>query len=305
MDAVQSFIDGLMFGAVYALIGLGFTLVFGVTNKLNLAYGASSIGGVYLGVVAYKFLAAPALVVFLISVAGAGLSGLLVYLACFRFTARCTPLSALVATVGMFLFIDALIGELTAEQPELYPDMTDLGMWQLGALSVRAELVLVLVLSVISMIVLWRLLYRSRLGLAMRAVSQGPLVAQLCGIRVERTSAATFAITGLLGGVAGAMVGMSVGVLSPLLLIPITVKGLIVTVVGGLGSLRGAIVAGLLVGALENLSLHFRGVLERDLYVMLLLFLFLALRPRGIFGRGHQQGTEVGPTAQTSYTKGD
>ena len=103
-------------------------------------------------------------------------------------------------------------------------------------------------------------------------------------------NAATFVITGLLGGIAGALIGASVGTLSPLLTTPLTVKGLIVTVIGGLGSIPGAIVAGLLVGGFENLFQMFRGVTERDLYVMLLLFVFLVFRPGGIFATA-QGGT--------------
>ena len=133
------------------------------------------------------------------------------------------------------------------------------------------------------MLGLLALLYRTRLGLATRAVSQQSVAARLCGIRVERVNAMTFVITGLLGGIAGALIGASVGALSPLLTTPLTVKGLIVTVIGGLGSIPGAIVAGLLVGGLENVFQQFRGVTERDLYVMLLLFAFLVFRPGGLF----------------------
>ena len=87
----------------------------------------------------------------------------------------------------------------------------------------------------------------------------------------------------VVGAMAGAMIGAAIGVLSPLLSLPLTTKGLIVTVIGGLGSIPGAIIAGLLVGGFENLFQYFRGVTERDLYVMLLLFAFLVFRPGGIF----------------------
>jgi branched-subunit amino acid ABC-type transport system permease component len=133
------------------------------------------------------------------------------------------------------------------------------------------------------MAVLLGLLYRTRLGLATRAVAQQPVAAQLCGMRLQAVNGLTFVIAGLLGGVAGAMIGASVGMLSPLISGPITVKGLIVTVIGGLGSIPGAIVAGLLVGAAENLFQALRNVTERDIYVMLLLFVFLVLRPGGLF----------------------
>jgi len=135
----------------------------------------------------------------------------------------------------------------------------------------------------VCMVVLLALLYRTRLGLATRAVSQEPTAAQLCGIGLDRVNSLTFVITGVLGGIAGAMIGAAIGVLSPLLSLPLTVKGLIVTVIGGLGSIPGAIIAGLLVGGLENVFQFFRGVSERDLYIMLLLFIFLVFRPGGLF----------------------
>jgi branched-subunit amino acid ABC-type transport system permease component len=167
--------------------------------------------------------------------------------------------------------------------PQNYPAMFDDVMLQVGGFTLRGDLLLVAGVSVICMIALLALLYRTRLGLATRAVSQQPVAAQLCGIRVGRVNAMTFVVTGLLGGIAGALIGASVGALSPLLTTPLTVKGLIVTVIGGLGSIPGAIVAGLLVGAFENVFQQFRGVTERDLYVMLLLFAFLIFRPSGLF----------------------
>ena len=114
-------------------------------------------------------------------------------------------------------------------------------------------------------------------------MSQQPVAAELCGISITRVNVLTFVITGVLGGIAGAMIGAAIGMLSPLLSLPLTVKGLIVTVIGGLGSIPGAIIAGLLVGGLENLFQFFRGVSERDLYIMLLLFAFLVFRPGGMF----------------------
>ena len=129
------------------------------------------------------------------------------------------------------------------------------------------------------------LLYRTRLGIATRAVSQQPIASQLCGISILQVNVLTFVVTGMLGGIAGAMSGAAIGMLSPLLAQPLTVKGLIVTVIGGLGSIPGAIIAGLIVGGLESLFQFLRGVTERDLYIMMLLFAFLVFRPGGIFAK--------------------
>ena len=284
VDLLQAISDGMLFGATYALIGIGFTLVFGVMHKLNLAYAAASIGGAYSGLLILQVAAgAPAWLVFFTAFLGGGVIGWLVYLTCFHFIPLANPLAPLMSTVGMLLLIDEIIVHVTAGMPQNYPAMFDDVMLQAGEFTLRGDLMLVFGLSVLAMLGLLALLYRTRLGLATRAVSQQPVAAQLCGIRVARVNAMTFVLTGLLGGLAGAMIGAAVGALSPLLTAPLTVKGLIVTVIGGLGSVPGAIIAGLLVGGFENVFQLYRGVTERDLYVMLLLFAFLVFRPGGIF----------------------
>ena len=284
LDLLQAISDGLLFGATYALIGIGFTLVFGVMHKLNLSYAAASIGGAYCGLLVLKVAAgAPAGLVFLGALVAGGVIGWLVYLTCFHFIPLSNPLATLMSTVGMLLLIDEIIVHVTAGMPQNYPAMFDDVMLHLGGYTLRGDLLLVFLLAVLCMVGLLALLYRTKLGLATRAVSQQAVAAQLCGIRVARVNAMTFIVTGLLGGVAGAMIGAAVGALSPLLTAPLTVKGLIVTVIGGLGSIPGAIIAGLLVGGFENVFQLYRGVTERDFYVMLLLFAFLIFRPGGLF----------------------
>lgn len=286
LDLVQAVSDGVLFGATYALIGIGFTLVFGVMHKLNLAYAAASVGGAYAGLLVLEVAPAPALVVFLCAILAGGVLGYVVYLTCFHFLPQSHPLAALMATVGMMLLIDEVVVHATAGMPISYPALFDDVMIRVGGFSMRGDLLVVFAVSVLAMTALLLLLHRTKLGLATRAVSQQPVAAQLCGIRVARVNATTFVGTGLLGGLAGAMIGAAVGTLSPLLTTPLTVKGLIVAVIGGLGSIPGAIVAGLLVGGFENVFQLYRGVTERDLYVMLLLFVFLVFRPGGLFSRG-------------------
>lgn len=284
LDFLQAASDGVLFGATYALIGIGFTLVFGVMHKINMAYAAASVGGAYAGLLVLQVMAgAPPWVVFSCAFLAGGLLGWMVYVTCFHFIPLSHPLATLMSTVGMLLLIDEVIVHVTAGMPQAYPAIFGDVMLFMGDFSMRGDLMLVFGVSVLAMIALLALLYRTRLGLATRAVAQQPVAAQLCGIRLVRVNALTFVITGLLGGLAGALIGASVGTLSPLLTTPLTIKGLIVTVIGGLGSIPGAIVAGLLVGGFENVLQLYRGVTERDLYVMLLLFAFLIFRPAGLF----------------------
>jgi branched-chain amino acid transport system permease protein len=283
--AIQASVDGILFGSIYALIGIGFTLIFGSMGKLNLSYAASSFAGAYVGYGILSFFEAPALVMYLTAVPAAGAVSYLVYLTCFRFIPVHNHLASLMASVGMLFFIDEVIIHVTKAYPLEYPALFDDAFFEVGQFGFRGDLMFVFLICVLSTVALLYILFRTRLGLATRAVSQQDVAAQLCGIDVHRTNSTTFVIAGMLGGVGGAMTGASVGMLSPLLTLPFTIKGLIVTVIGGLGSIPGAIVAGLLVGGCESLFLFFRGVNERDMYVMLLLFVFLVFRPHGIFSR--------------------
>jgi branched-chain amino acid transport system permease protein len=283
VDYIQTIIDGALFGATYSLIGIGFTLVFGVMQRINMGYASTSLAGAYCGLMGQQLLGLPLWCAFPLSIVASGLIGYLVYVTCFRFIPVTSPLASLMATVGVLLFVEEMIVRATAGTPHNFPAIFEDASVEFGSFVLRADLIGVFLVSLAAMIVLMAVLYGSRLGVATRAVAQQPVAAQLCGMRLQTVSGLTFVIAGLLGGVAGAMTGAAVGILSPLITIPVTVKGLIVTVIGGLGSVPGAIVAGLMVGAFENLFQALRSVSERDIYVMLLLFVFLVLRPGGIF----------------------
>jgi len=281
LDLSQSVIDGLLFGTTYSLIGIGFTLIFGVMHKINLSYAAASIGAAYLSLIVVT--AVPTPLVYAFAALVGGVLGWLIYLICFRFIPINNPLATLMSTVGMLLAIEELISHLTYGMPQNYPALFASSNFEIGQFFLRGDLIFVFLLGCAAMVALTLLLKKTRLGLATRAVAQQPVAAQLCGMGVNTTNASTFIIAGLLGGTAGAMAGAAIGVLSPLMTLPLTVKGLVVTVIGGLGSIPGAIVAGLIVGGVENLFQFLRGVSARDIYVMLLLFVFLVFRPGGLF----------------------
>ncbi len=286
LDLVQQLLNGFLFGSSYALIGIGFTMIFGVMDKLNLAFAVTGLAGAYTGLLLFRLSGAPFLAVFLTAVVAAGVVGLVIEWACFRWMPRDYPLAPLMATMGMLFFIDEVVAHATHGRPVAFPApmgrlMMDVGPWLL-----RGDLAFMFLVSLAVMGALWLLVYRTRLGLATRAVSQQPVAAQLCGIGLHRVNAAVFVITGMIGGVAGALIGSAVGNLSPLLSLPLTIKGLVTAVLGGLGSIPGAIVAGLLLGIVEYEALYFFGIGYRDMVTYLLLFAFLVFRPAGLFGPG-------------------
>ncbi len=213
-EGVQAFVDGAMFGAIYALIGIGFTLVFGITRRLHLGYASASLAAAYLGVAAGQYLSDYGFLMVSISVAAGAVLGVLVYLTCFRVTLTSHPLGPLVSTFGLLLFASAAMGYATDWEPLLYPDLADMGFLDMGALSIRADLIRGAGGLRRVHRLLYAVLFRTRLGLAIRALAQQPVVAQLCGISVVHMSIATFALTGAVGGLAAGMTGVAVGVLS-------------------------------------------------------------------------------------------
>jgi branched-subunit amino acid ABC-type transport system permease component len=289
-EIIQAFGDGVMKGSTYALMGIGFTLIFGVMQRLNMSFAAVSISGAYASLTAsILFPEIHVFVVFGASIIFSGILGYFVYLCCFKWIPLANPLATLMATIGMLFFLEEVVVHATDGMPLPYPSMPYDEYFEFGQYSVRGDLVIIFFLCLIATAILMYLLYRTRLGIATRAVAQQPIAARLVGISIEKTNAGTFIITGLLGGLAGAMIASTVSVLSVLFFLPVTVKGLIVAVIGGLGSIPGAIIAGLLVGGIEEVALLLRGILERDIYIMILLFIFLTLRPGGIFSKTFQR----------------
>lgn len=284
IDVIQALIDGVLYGSVYALLGLGFTLIFGAMHKLNIAYAASSIAGAYVGLASITVIAAPPILALFVGPISAGAIGLVIYYACFRYMPSGNQLAPLMASIGALFFVDEVIIHETSGSPLSFPSFLPDSYFFVGEFGIRGDLLFVMFFSFVLMGVVMFLLYRTKLGLATRATSQQATAALLCGIPTHKTNATTFILAGVLGGFAGCLVAASVGVISPLITLPLTIKGLIVTVIGGLGSIRGAVLAGFLIGAFENLFLLVRGVNERDIYVFLLLFVFLVFRPNGFFG---------------------
>ena len=285
VEITQSVWDGILFGSTYALIGIGFTLIFGAMGKLNMAYAGTAIAGAYVGLAVSMLFDAPIILVFVASALVSTMMGYFTYQTCFRFIPTHNHLASLMASVGGLFLIDEVIVHATRGSPLNFPALFEDGYFEIGPFGIRGDLLFVFFIGIVSTVVLLYVLFRTRLGIATRAVAQQDVAARLCGINVHNTNSITFSIAGLLGGIAGAMTAAAVGVLSPVMILPLTIKGLIVTVIGGLGSIPGAIIAGLFVGGLENLFLYVRGIDERDMYVVALLFIFLVFRPNGLYSK--------------------
>lgn len=284
VEFVQELVDGILIGSTYALVGIGFTLLWGFMRKYNMGYGATAIGAAFLGLYVYKAVPGiPIPLLFVVTAIMGAALGLLVQLLCFRLLPKDYVFAPLLSSLGILFLIEEAINHATEGLPQSFPALVETSTF-VGPFIIRLDYVAIFALSVLLVFGTYRVLFRTKVGLALRATAQQPRAAQLVGIDPARVDLASFVLTGALAGVAGLLVTMGVGTASSALATTYTVKGLAVAVIGGLGSIPGAIAGGLLVGVVES-EANALSVSYRDIFVFLTLFAVLILRPQGLLGK--------------------
>lgn len=284
---MQQLLNGLFIGSIYALFAIGFTLVFGILDRLNLAHPAVFAVAAFVGI---ELVAEGGLSVWvalpIVLVVGAVL-GVIIERVAFRPLknrpdAHFAGLISSIALAGVFIaLLQWRYGPDTRRFPAgSFPDQPV----ELLGVTVTMLQVAILLISVLLMVGLTWLVARSRLGRAMRAVAENPTAARVLGVNVDRVTSVTFSISSALGAVAGVLFALNVNSAQLGMGSAIELKGLAVIIVGGMGSLPGALVGGLLLGLAEVFAVQYIGSSWRDLIAFGLLFVILLLRPQGLFG---------------------
>ena len=285
IDFVQNTIDGILFGSSYALLAIGFTLVFGVMRRLNLAFGATIMLGAYAGTWLHAHYQVNVLVVALTTVACTVLVGTYVERLCFHAVRRDAALASMVSSFVIWMQLEEVAVLLLPERTYFFPSLIPHESVELGHFLIRQEQVAMLILAVVLLGGLHLLLYRTRFGLAVRAVSENAHAAGYMGINTGRTLLCAFALVSVVGGVAGYSILATDEQITPYFGLWATFKGLIAMMLGGMGSLRGAILGGLALGVLEAHAQWYLGNEFKDLSAYLLLFTMLVVRPGGFLGQ--------------------
>ena len=285
IDFIQNTVDGVMFGSSYALLAIGFTIVFGVMRRLNLAFGASIMLGAYIGTWLHVHYQVHVLVVALTTVAGTVLVGIYVERLCFHAVRRDAALASMVSSFVIWMQLEEAAIHLLPERTYAFPGLFAAGSYEAGPFLFRTEQTAMLVLAAVMVGALHLLLHRTRFGLALRAMSENPQAAAYMGIHGAWTVLCAFALMSLVGGVAGYAILATDQQITPFFGLWATFKGLIAMMLGGMGSLPGAILGGLLLGVVEAHALWYLGADYRDLSAFLLLFAMLVSRPGGLLGQ--------------------
>lgn len=290
---LQQLVNGLFIGSVYGLFAVGYTLVFGVLDILNLAHPAVFTLG---GLTALWLVESAKMSIFLafpLSVLFAGLLGLLLdRVAFFPLRKRAdTYFSGLISSIAMAIMFESLALGVFGAHTVRFPAKTlSLHIWRFAGVTVTSLQVEIVVVALLLMAGLTQFLKRSRTGKAIRAVAENERMARLLGIHVDGIIAFTFFISSALGGAAGILFGLYFDALSPDMGHAIELKGLAVIVLGGMGSIPGAIAGGLAFGLSEVLTVAITGTSNlRDAVAFAVLFAILLLRPSGILGRSRMR----------------
>ncbi|MBB4261355.1 branched-chain amino acid ABC transporter permease [Bradyrhizobium sp. CIR3A] len=289
LDLTQTIADGLLFGSTYALVAIGFTLIWGLLRILNLAHGETVMIGMFAGMLVTKVAGLPIVIGIPISMLAGGLVGLVIDRVCYRPLRKAHELVPMIATLGFWILVEELFTKLYFKL--WFRDYVDFpnpfdGMGiDIGQIRLRGDYVVTLCVAAVLVIGLYVLIYRTRLGLALRMVAEDHDIGSLMGVPVSRVLSAAFFLSAAYGGAAGYLLGMTANLAGPYAGSQAVVKGLFAMILGGAGSIPGAIVGGLMLGVLELLSSFLVSFSYRDAIAMLVLFIVLVLRPQGLVGR--------------------
>ncbi len=292
-DLLQHLINGLSLGSIYALIALGYTMVYGVLRLINFAHSEVYMLGAFFGYYSARWLGygeqssiVGLIVILLIAMVGCALVGYLIERFAYRPLRGSSNINALITAVGVSLLFQFAGQIIFGANPKPFPQVYQPeSSWQIGEASVNVLQVAVAAIAIVLMLVLQFIVYRTRLGRAMRAVSFSRDYARLMGIPTDLVISATFMLGSALAGAAGVLVGLIYPMIDPLMGVMPGLKSFVAAVVGGIGNVMGAVLGALILGLSEEFVVAFGRSTYRDAITFALLILILLFRPNGLMGR--------------------
>ena len=277
--------SGISLGSIYAIIALGYSMVYGIAKMLNFAHGDIIMIGAYAGIIAVGQMNLPPLAAVLLSILICALLGVLIEFLAYKPLRQAPPLSVLITAIGVSYFLQNLALILFGSQQKAYPTLAVMSHYTIGGVTVDGISILTLLVTAVIMVVLTFFINKTRLGKAMRAVSEDKAAASLMGISVNGTITLTFAIGSALAAVASIFYGMSYVYIKPTTGAMPGIKAFTAAVFGGIGSVPGAMLGGILLGVIEQLSKTYISTLWSDAIVFGVLVLVLVVKPTGLLGK--------------------
>ncbi len=281
---LQQLLNALQLGSIYALIALGYTMVYGILTMINFAHGDLFMVGSFLCFLSVVLLNLPFIPTLMLSMVGTAFLGVTIERLAYKPLRQAPRVSAIITALGVGLFLENLTLALNP-YPKHIPNFIPTITWVIGGISISSLQVIIIALSLLLMVLLDLVVRRTMVGMAMRAISFDKTVVPLMGVPVDFVISVTFAIGTSLGGVAGVLYAVAYPVIDPYMGIMIGWKAFISAVVGGIGNVRGAMIGAYILGSVEILVVAFFPSTYRDFVAFGLLLVLLIFRPYGVLGK--------------------
>lgn len=291
---IQQLINGISVGSIYALIALGYTMVYGIIKLINFAHGDVFMVGSFIGLYSARYLAdagLPPVVVLLlslvISMTVSALLGISIERLAYKPLRKASRIAVLITAIGVSFLLEYTGVAVVGPQAKGFPEILNKQQYNLFGTSIQVDSnqIMILGTTVVLMIILQYIVHRTKIGKAMRAVSYDMEAARLMGVNVDRTISATFAIGSALAAAAGVIFGMTYNSVDPMMGVLPGLKAFVAAVLGGIGSIPGALVGGLLLGTVETEVSSLGYSSWRDGVAFAVLILILIFKPSGLFGK--------------------
>ena len=286
-ELAQQLINGLALGAIYALIALGYTMVYGIIQLINFAHGDVYMIGAYVGYFCMSVLHLGFFESLVLAMLVCTVLGVLIERIAYKPLRNSTRIAVLITAIGVSLLLEYGMMFFVGPDVRSYPALPDYltASFDVGGVVITMQSLLIVGISVLLMIALQFIVNRTRMGKAMRAVSMDADAARLMGINVDNTISFTFALGSALAGAAGVLVGVYYNSINPLMGILPGLKAFVAAVFGGIGLIPGALIGGFFIGATETLVSGYVNSMFKDAVVFGLLILVLIVKPTGLLGR--------------------
>ena len=291
MGFLQHFINGMSIGAVYAIIALGYTMVYGIAKMLNFAHGDVIMVGAYIAFCVTNYLGMHPILAIVAAMVVCTLLGILIEGLAYRPLRGTSSLAVLITAIGVSYFLQNAAQLIWGEATKSFTSVVSMAPIKLfdGQLVITGEVLLTLGVSVLVMVALTLFTGKTKMGKAMRAVAEDREAAQLMGINVNRTISTTFAIGSALAAVAGVLLCSTVPTLQPTTGSMPGIRAFTAAVFGGIGSIPGAMIGGVVLGLIETFSKAYISTQFSDAIVFLVLIIILLVKPAGLLGKRIQE----------------
>jgi branched-chain amino acid transport system permease protein len=286
---MQQLINGLTLGSTYALVALGYTLIFGVLEIINMAHGEIFMFGAFIGLMVVLHLKGSIFVAILAAIVVTVVLGLFLEwfaLKPLRGKKGVSHLASLISTIGVSIMLENLAHKIFGPETQPFPIPFNNINLELGSVRISLVQIMIFSIAVAVMIALQIWLGKTKYGKALRATAENMETASLLGVNTKKIVLMTVLLASSIGGIAGVLVGMGFNAVAPTMGISMGLKGLAIIILGGMGNVPGAMAGGLILGVTEVLTVVYGGSAYRDAVAFGMIILILLLRPQGLFGSG-------------------